>query len=405
MQLNNKKNFFLGSRFLSALADQIILFATPLVVYELTGSVAFAGLAFAIEWIPRIGALLFSGFLVDKIGPRIVYISSDVARAILTAGIFFVLQVPSLQGAFLLAVLCGIVGFFSEMAFVALETSVPKMFDRSEISKAQSILQTIDQTGQLVGPALATLLASIISIQSLFLIVAVIFALSVVNTFLFLPANLTSSEKIHFGSFGRDLKDGLKIVFGSKKLILISLFTIMINLILGVTLSVSGAYIQKAFSATPTNFGLMTMAAGILGLFFFAAFAKWNTKISSEKLGYFALILTCSGCLALSLASSFTFYALAFVMVLIGDGFVNIFIRTLRVRYIPEKRLGTVLSILILFNFLAFPIAGVLVSLFAESIGVSWLFGVLAILVGGVGIAVLKSLNEAAPQKFVPVLN
>lgn len=401
--MNRKNYLFLSSRFLSALADQIILFATPLVVYKLTNSLAYSGLAFAIEWIPRILALLFSGFLVDKIGARAVYIASDFSRALLTASIFLIVRQGSLTAALVLAAMTGLVGFFSEMAFVALEGSVPRLFGKRDLTRAQSILQTIDQTGQLAGPALATFLAAVLSIQSLFLIVSAVFLLSAFNTFLFLDPKVDAHSEIKFSDFGGNLIKGFQHVLGTPQLKLLSCFTILVNLILGVTLSVSAGYIQKTFAATSTHFGAMNMIAGVVGLVLFLSFAKLNEKFSLKHLGALGLLLICLGGAGLGFASNFVFYAAAFVCVLVADGLINIFIRSLRVQYIPDAQLGTVLSVLILLNFLAFPVAGLLVSAFAETLGLGNLFLLLAAFVGVSGVAILLALesNEKARRSFI----
>jgi hypothetical protein len=41
---------FLGGRFISAIADQLLMFAIPLIVYQQTKSVLYSGLTFAAEW-------------------------------------------------------------------------------------------------------------------------------------------------------------------------------------------------------------------------------------------------------------------------------------------------------------------------------------------------------------------
>ncbi|MGL4505652.1 MAG: MFS transporter, partial [Aeromonas sobria] len=72
---------FLGSRMLSGLGDQILQFAVPLLVYRSTGSIALSGLAFFIEWLPRLISLPLAGVFADRVGGRRVYILADGLRA------------------------------------------------------------------------------------------------------------------------------------------------------------------------------------------------------------------------------------------------------------------------------------------------------------------------------------
>ena len=67
------------ARFLAALADQIMLFAVPVIVYSQTKSVALSGLAFFIEWLPRVISLPLAGSLSDRLGSRRIYLGADAS--------------------------------------------------------------------------------------------------------------------------------------------------------------------------------------------------------------------------------------------------------------------------------------------------------------------------------------
>lgn len=60
---------FYSSLFLSRLADQILLFLVPLVVFQLTQSAAWSGAAFFAETLPRFSAFPVCGALCDRISP------------------------------------------------------------------------------------------------------------------------------------------------------------------------------------------------------------------------------------------------------------------------------------------------------------------------------------------------
>lgn len=73
---------FFVSLFLSRLADQMLLFIVPLIVFQTTNSVSWAGLAFFVESLPRYLAFPVCGALCDKFSPvRILHIS-QVYRAL-----------------------------------------------------------------------------------------------------------------------------------------------------------------------------------------------------------------------------------------------------------------------------------------------------------------------------------
>lgn len=58
---------FYVSQFLSRLADHILLFLVPLIVFQITGSVGWSGVAFFIETLPRFVAFPIAGILADRL--------------------------------------------------------------------------------------------------------------------------------------------------------------------------------------------------------------------------------------------------------------------------------------------------------------------------------------------------
>ena len=81
---------FLIIRFLSLLCEQIILYLVPLIIYIKTRDVTLSGIAFFIEWTPRVILLPFLGFLIDRFNLKYQLISVECIRIILSFSIFFV---------------------------------------------------------------------------------------------------------------------------------------------------------------------------------------------------------------------------------------------------------------------------------------------------------------------------
>src|ERR1700712_1682771 len=74
---------FFISLFLSRLADQVLLFLVPLIVFQTTNSASLAGLAFFVETLPRFLAFPICGALCDKYSPiRLLHIS-QIYRALI----------------------------------------------------------------------------------------------------------------------------------------------------------------------------------------------------------------------------------------------------------------------------------------------------------------------------------
>jgi len=86
---------FLLSLFLSRLADQVLLFLVPLVVFQSTGSVAWSGLAFAAETFPRFLSFPVCGALCDRVSPLWLLRVSQLYRAL----VWFSVQAPVRRSA------------------------------------------------------------------------------------------------------------------------------------------------------------------------------------------------------------------------------------------------------------------------------------------------------------------
>jgi len=148
---------FLLSRFCSALGDQFLLFAVPLIIYKNTQNISLVGLAFFIEWTPRVLSLPLAGTFSDRWGGKKVYLLADFIRMIACLFGFLLMNLFPSKIFIITSSVMGICAFFYAQAFIALEATVPKLVDQSDLSKAQSILQGIDQTSSILGPALAAI--------------------------------------------------------------------------------------------------------------------------------------------------------------------------------------------------------------------------------------------------------
>jgi hypothetical protein len=80
--LELKHQAFFYSLFLSRLADQILLFLVPLVIFQLTGSVAWSGAAFLLETLPRYLSFPICGVLCDRKSPLALLHISQQLRAV-----------------------------------------------------------------------------------------------------------------------------------------------------------------------------------------------------------------------------------------------------------------------------------------------------------------------------------
>src|SRR5471030_1580317 len=150
---------FFISPFLSRLADQILLFIVPLVVFKTTNSVSWAGLAFFVESLPRYLAFPICGALCDRFSPvRILHIS-QIYRAV--ACVVAVGMYGVFDGIYWLVILSALCGVLTTQGIMAREVLLPHIFKHYTYAKTLSYSQIADQTGLVLGPLVAALMLGV----------------------------------------------------------------------------------------------------------------------------------------------------------------------------------------------------------------------------------------------------
>ena len=100
---------FFISLFVSRLADQILLFIVPLIVFQTTNSVSWAGLAFFFESLPRYLSFPVCGALCDKYPPvRILHISQIYRAVACVIAIALYAVFDGIYWVVILSALCGV---------------------------------------------------------------------------------------------------------------------------------------------------------------------------------------------------------------------------------------------------------------------------------------------------------
>ena len=353
-----------------SLADQTMLYAVPVIVYRQTGDIAASGMAFAIEWLPRLLGLAVSGVIADRTGARRVYLIADLARTALCM-IAFALAIGDGNHAFMLAAVAGLAGFFQQMAFVSLESTVPKMVSGAGVQRAQSLLQAADQTAQVLGPSLAVFLSLRWSLAGLFGIAAAVYLMSAVNVLVSFPRDQTRTARgLRWGDFGRDLLGGLKLVMTNPRLRTIVALTMLVNVIMGICLATTPGFIQQHFGRAETDLGTLNSMAGAAGIATFIAIRMLGERLPLARLGALGFTLFFAASLTMGLAETYTGFRLAYLLLFVALGLVNVFIRTERVRWIPPDRFGAVIGVIVLLNLSVLPVAGWIVAASAPRIEV-----------------------------------
>ncbi|MGA9223320.1 MAG: MFS transporter, partial [Pseudomonas graminis] len=239
--------FFL-SLFLSRLADQVLLFLVPLIVFQTTNSASLAGLAFFVETLPRFLAFPVCGALCDKYSPiRLLHIS-QVYRAVICLAAMGLYGL--FGGIYWLIILSAVCGVLTTQGIMAREVVMPHIFPDYRYGKTLSYSQIADQTGLVLGPLLAALALEICPWWGVVIGVALVFVAADLAMRVWQRNSNITLERFDqdVGRWTQPLKIAFGHIFRLAELKKIILLAVGVNLIVGVTLASSAAMVIGSFS-------------------------------------------------------------------------------------------------------------------------------------------------------------
>jgi MFS family permease len=389
---------FGGGLIFGLLAEQTVMFAVPLLIYQHSGSVAYSGAAFALEWIPALVMYPFAGLMADLLGGRFLFTNANLARATCLLVTFAVcwglpsLTVPALMvnGALLSILMAPI--------RMAVEKTVPAMASGNQLSRTQALVQNIELLAMASGPGIAAGLAYLAGKLPLLAIAAAAFLAASVcwKPLAAGPQRTAMNAK----RVGRDLLLGWKLLLRNRPVIRLAVMNFSINIGCAVSLSANPYLVTGRFGASDAVFGLMNAGAGALGLVNLLLLPWLLSKWSINRVGVTGFGLVCAGLLCMGLANNVWVYVCAFLVFMAGDAIYNVFNRTQRVRAIEPEHLGKVIGPFYLINTLSLPLGGVITASLGKSIGIQPVLLFIAVLLSIAGSALLWETIRQFRERF-----
>ena len=376
---------FFTSLFFSRLADQILLFIVPLVVFQATNSASWAGLAFFVESLPRFLAFPVCGALCDKFSPiRILHIS-QVYRALLC--VLAVVLYAIFGGIAWVVVLSALCGVLTTQGIMAREVLMPRVFPQYSYTKTLSYSQIADQTGLVLGPLVAALLLEVWAWHWVVLWVAGLFLLADIGMLVWQRLSRITLEVFeqHQDIWLQPLSIALGHIRALRELQKIITLAVGVNLIVGVTLATSAALVLGEYSAGKDDYAGLQAAGAVTTIVILFILAR--TVVPLRVLGGVAYPMIASGAFICALSPNLAGYVVGFLLIVGFDKMFNVYMRSIRQRVIPAQDFGKTVGVITLFNNLSQPLAGLLVALLAAPIGTQGVILMLAVLTTILGVS------------------
>ncbi|WP_256256005.1 MFS transporter [Streptomyces sp. MUSC 14] len=363
---------------LGLMAEQVVLFSVPLLIFQDSKELSTLGFAFALEWLPGLIAYPFAGLLADRDGGARLFSRVAGGRAaVLCAVVTVLLLWPSVTTGALMTS-GALLSVLVAPVRMSVEKMVPQIAKGERLAATQALVQNMELLAMALGPALAMLAAIMLGKVWLLGIAAAVFALAGAC---WLPLPRTSTPKARQSARAGliELKLGWSLLVGNRPVLLLGLLNFAINFALAALLSMNAALVTGVFKAPDSAFALLNTCVGVIGLINLLVIPFLLKKFSVEFLGVFGFSLLAVGLLLVGVTPSFAVYAVLYIAVLTGDALYNIYNRTQRIRVIPQEHLGKVMGPFYLLNLLSYPLAGLLVGSAATAVGPQRLVAGLAI--------------------------
>ena len=378
---------FFISLFVSRLADQILLFIVPLIVFQTTNSVSWAGLAFFVESLPRYLSFPVCGALCDKYPPvRILHIS-QIYRAV--ACVIAIALYAVFDGIYWVVILSALCGVLTTQGVMAREVLMPHIFKHYTYGKTLSYSQIADQGGLVLGPLVAALLLEfwawhwvVIAVAGLFVLADLAMLFWQRNT----NVNLQTFEQ-HQDVWLQPLRIAFRHIRQLAELKKIIALAVGVNLIIGVTLATSAAMVIGQYAAGKQSYAGLQAAGALvtIAILFYLARSTLPLKV----LGSLSYCMIACGALITALSPNIWVYTLGFLLITGFDKMFNIYFRSVRQKVIPPQDFGKTVGVVSLLNNLSQPVAGLLIALLAAPLGTQTVILVLSGLTALIGVAVV----------------
>lgn len=328
------------------IADGLMVFLIPILVYAETQSLTYSGLAYALWWLPRIVLTPLLGAGIDRWGVRTLSIASDAVKAL--ACLLLCLVLHFTRDPLVLSLCAGIFGTIVSAGNAQTTLAFEKLIATfsHNVNKDANLLTRADLFGCIVGPLLG-----ILFYDSGYMTILFIAATGyLINAYYFLTTqHLTPATKPPSMATQHLIPSCSPL---KSPLIILMIFLAAGNNFFAGLIASSGPAIIKTKMALPIEyFGLVQIfaaAAGMITTFIYGARMQRLSKEVQLTLGIFIITLSS---LALShtmdrLIPFLTFYSLCIAGKVLTDNVM----RTLRIHLIPSRQLAGASSLIVMLN-------------------------------------------------------
>ncbi|MFU0790149.1 MFS transporter [Virgibacillus proomii] len=380
--LKNKQftKLFLG-KIASNIGDSMYAIAAMWLVYELSHSAFYTGLAGFLTRIPHVFQFL-AGPFIDRWSLRKTLMITQVCQIILVLIIPIAHYTGNLH-VWIVLIIMPIISCIQQFSYPAQTVALPKLLKKDELIKGNSLFSFANQGIDMTFNGVAGILINMVGAITIYLLDSIVFTVALL-LFWSMPAlKANGKEKQEkqrltevFKKYGKDLREGFQYVFQS----IISKFfiaTIIANFSFGIALAVMPVYADFRGGSAIYGFLMGAFSAGFL------IGALLSSLAGTFPLGM-TMIVTYMISAAFWVSSAFLPWDIPAVILygisLIPLGATQVLLAATGQRIIPDSLLARVFSVISSVSSAAMPIGFLIGGTLGSVLG-----GQLVFAIGGLG--------------------
>ncbi|MER6977637.1 MFS transporter [Streptomyces carpinensis] len=369
----------LAAMAVSLTGTRVSAVALPWFVLVTTGSATQTGLVAFCEMTPYVVVKAFTGPLVDRIGPRTVSWTTDLASATAAAAVPLLHALNLLSFPLLLA-LVALIGAARGPGDLAKEVMVPEAAERSRVplERATGLTGVTERLASTIGPAAGGSLVALLGPLTGLIVNAACFALGSVLIGLAVPRGMGhaaeegASEAGAGPGYWRRFGEGFTFLRGEPLLFTVIVMVAITNLLDAGFATVLMPVWARESGNGPTAIGLTAgvMGAAAVGGSLIAAMAAHRLR---RRMVFFTGFLLAGAPRFLILASHAPMWAVLAVFAVsgFGAGFVNPVLGAVLFERVPRRLLGRVNALGDSLAWAGIPLGGLIAGAVVSAVGLA----------------------------------
>ena len=389
----------LFGRLVTNAGDSLYTVATMWLVYDLTGSTVYTGIASSMLLLPMVLQFI-SGPLVDRWPLIRALVVIQLIQAVAVLSLPVAMYTGNLTVELLLATI-PLLALLNQFVYPAQSAALPQIVSKNQLARGNSAFSFANNGLDMLFDALGGAIVALIGAASLFILDSITFAVAALS---FVGVQLTAKEdsdeeaaEIDASGYITDLTEGVRCLRGSV-LVEMTIAGAVGNLGLGMTLAILPSF--ASIRAGPALYGAMLGALGV-GTVVGAAVAS---KLETIKFGPLRIVTSAIGCILWLGAAYAPWSPLTvglFALAWIPGGIAGVMSETLEQTVTPEHLLGRVTSATASASMISLPIGALLGGVVGSLIGT-----VNTMAIGGLTLGFVSLFYTVRPRlRRLPAMN